>query len=140
MSADRSARHGLTAADAVAEQPATELRTQLRAVHRALRDHFTQINDQRLRTAVDAVRAATDTASVNGQRDARLSVPQRQTTDKDSSAAPYAAPEGSLGLDRRGLSVLGVELDSQMAEMARGCRKPGHPGEALVIWLCRMCT
>jgi len=50
-----------------------ELRTQLRAVHRALRDHFTQINDQRLRTAADAVRAAADTASVNGQRDARLS-------------------------------------------------------------------
>jgi hypothetical protein len=51
-----------------------ELRTQLRAVHRALRDHFTEINDQRLRTAADAVRAAADTASANGgQRDARLS-------------------------------------------------------------------
>jgi hypothetical protein len=48
-----------------------ELRSQLRAVHRALRDHFTEINDQRLRTAADAVRAA---ATPNGgQHDARLS-------------------------------------------------------------------
>jgi hypothetical protein len=39
-----------------------------------LRDHFTQINDQRLRTAADSVRAAADTASANGgQRDTRLS-------------------------------------------------------------------
>jgi len=33
--------------------------------------------------------------------------------------------EGSLGLAWRGLSVLGVELDPGMAEMARGCRNPG---------------
>ncbi|MDQ2790029.1 MAG: Isoniazid-inducible protein iniA [Actinomycetota bacterium] len=51
-----------------------ELRSQLRAVHRALRDHFAEINDQRLRTAADAVRAAHDPALPNGgQRDARLS-------------------------------------------------------------------
>ncbi|MFN2535327.1 MAG: hypothetical protein ABR528_08750 [Pseudonocardiaceae bacterium] len=51
-----------------------ELRAQLRAVHRALRDHFTEVNDQRLRTAADAVRAAAQTASANsGQRDPRLS-------------------------------------------------------------------
>ena len=51
-----------------------ELRAQLRAVHRALRDHFTEVNDQRLRIAADAVRAAVDAAGVNGgQRDARLS-------------------------------------------------------------------
>jgi Arc/MetJ-type ribon-helix-helix transcriptional regulator len=50
-----------------------ELRAQLRAVHRALRDHFTEINDQRLRSASDAVRAAVDGAPANGgQRDARL--------------------------------------------------------------------
>jgi hypothetical protein len=48
-----------------------ELRAQLRAVHRALRDHFTEINDQRLRTAADAVRAAA--APNGGQHDARLS-------------------------------------------------------------------
>jgi hypothetical protein len=49
-----------------------ELRAQLRAVHRALRDHFTEINDQRLRSASDAVRAAVDGAPANGgQRDAR---------------------------------------------------------------------
>jgi hypothetical protein len=51
-----------------------ELRAQLRAVHRALRDYFTAVNDQRLRIAADAVRAAVDAAGVNGgQRDARLS-------------------------------------------------------------------
>jgi hypothetical protein len=51
-----------------------ELRSQLRAVHRTLRDHFTEINDQRLRAAADAVRAAVDAATVNGgQHDARLS-------------------------------------------------------------------
>jgi Arc/MetJ-type ribon-helix-helix transcriptional regulator len=38
-----------------------------------LRDHFTEINDQRLRAASDAVRAAVDAAQLNsGQRDARL--------------------------------------------------------------------
>lgn len=50
------------------------LRAQLRAVHRTLRDHFTEINDQRLRAASDAVRAAVDAAQLPGpQRDARLS-------------------------------------------------------------------
>jgi hypothetical protein len=48
-----------------------ELRSQLRVVHRALRDHFTEINDQRLRTAADAVRAAT--LPHGDQPDARLS-------------------------------------------------------------------
>ncbi|MGC1732514.1 MAG: hypothetical protein WA731_07585 [Pseudonocardiaceae bacterium] len=49
-----------------------ELRSQLRAMHRALRDHFTEINDQRLRTAADAVRTAQDNPN-GGQPDARLS-------------------------------------------------------------------
>jgi hypothetical protein len=48
-----------------------ELRTQLRAVHRTLRDHYTVINDQRLRAASDAVRAAADSAG-SGANDARL--------------------------------------------------------------------
>lgn len=39
-------------------------RTQLRALHRTLRDHFTAINDQRLRAAADAVRAADEGAAV----------------------------------------------------------------------------
>jgi Arc/MetJ-type ribon-helix-helix transcriptional regulator len=39
-----------------------------------LRDHFTEINDHRLRAASDAVRAAVDAAQVTGgQRDTRLS-------------------------------------------------------------------
>jgi hypothetical protein len=33
-------------------------RTQLRALHRTLRDHFTVVNDERLRDAADAVRTA----------------------------------------------------------------------------------
>jgi hypothetical protein len=51
-----------------------DLRTQLRAVHRTLRDHFTVINDQRLRAAADTARTAADAAQHNGgQRSTRLS-------------------------------------------------------------------
>ncbi|MDT7565900.1 MAG: hypothetical protein QOG76_4524 [Pseudonocardiales bacterium] len=51
-----------------------DLRTQLRAVHRTLRDHFTVINDQRLRAAADTARTAADAAQHNGgQRNTRLS-------------------------------------------------------------------
>ena len=42
-----------------------ELRTELRAMHRSMRDHFTAVNDQRLRQAADAVRTAAE-ASQNG--------------------------------------------------------------------------
>jgi hypothetical protein len=60
--------------DSVNFRVGDELRAQLRAVHRTLRDHFTEINDQRLRAASDAVRAAVDAAQLNGgQRDTRLS-------------------------------------------------------------------
>lgn len=60
--------------DNVNFQVGDELRAQLRSVHRALRDHFTELNDQRLRTAADAVRTTIDTASAHsGQRDERLS-------------------------------------------------------------------
>ncbi|MGH3852692.1 MAG: hypothetical protein ACRDR6_04175 [Pseudonocardiaceae bacterium] len=60
--------------DSVNFRVGDELRAQLRAVHRTLRDHFTEINDQRLRAASDAVRAAVDAAQLPGpQRDARLS-------------------------------------------------------------------
>jgi hypothetical protein len=60
--------------DSVNFRVGDELRAQLRAVHRTLRDHFTEINDQRLRAASDAVRAAVEAAQLNGgQRDARLS-------------------------------------------------------------------
>jgi hypothetical protein len=43
-----------------------ELRAQLRAVHRTLRDHFTLINDQRLRAASDAARAAMEDPQPDG--------------------------------------------------------------------------
>jgi hypothetical protein len=60
--------------DSVHFRVGDELRAQLRAVHRTLRDHFTEINDQRLRAASDAVRAAVDAAQLNGgQRETRLS-------------------------------------------------------------------
>jgi hypothetical protein len=60
--------------DSVNFRVGDELRAQLRAVHRTLRDHFTEVNDQRLRAASDAVRAAVDAAQLNGgQRDTRLS-------------------------------------------------------------------
>jgi Arc/MetJ-type ribon-helix-helix transcriptional regulator len=73
-----------------------ELRAQLRAVHRALRDHFTEINDQRLRSASDAVRAAVDGAPANGgQRDARLSQLQNYLADlrqlRTQATVPTAA-------------------------------------------------
>ncbi|WP_028937249.1 hypothetical protein [Pseudonocardia spinosispora] len=60
--------------DSVNFRVGDELRAGMRAVHRTLRDHFTEINDQRLRAASDAVRAAMDTSQMdNGQITARLS-------------------------------------------------------------------
>jgi hypothetical protein len=60
--------------DAVNFRVGDDLRTQLRTVHRTLRDHFTGINDQRLRAASDAARAAMDAPPVDtAQRESRLS-------------------------------------------------------------------
>ena len=60
--------------DSVNFRVGDELRTQLRAMHRGMRDHFTMINDQRLRAASDAVRATMDAGQLSdSQRDARLS-------------------------------------------------------------------
>jgi hypothetical protein len=47
-------------------------RTQLRAVHRTLRDHFTVINDARLREAADAVRTASSDEGATRERIAEL--------------------------------------------------------------------
>jgi hypothetical protein len=59
-----------------------ELRAELRNMHRTLRDHFTEINDQRLRAASDAVRAAMDAPDLdNGQANARLSELQNQLAE-----------------------------------------------------------
>jgi hypothetical protein len=56
--------------DEVVFQISDESRAQLRSVHRTLRDHFTTINDQRLRAAADAVRAASEATQYgNGQQD-----------------------------------------------------------------------
>jgi hypothetical protein len=57
--------------DSVNFRVGDELRTQLRAVHRAMRDHFTEINDQRLRSAADAVRAAVEAVQRGDQPDPR---------------------------------------------------------------------
>jgi hypothetical protein len=68
--------------DSVNFRVGDELRVQLRAMHRTLRDHFTEINDQRLRAASDAVRAAMDAPEQNnGQHDARLSEVQNYLTE-----------------------------------------------------------
>jgi hypothetical protein len=44
--------------DAVNFRVGEDLRTQLRGAHRAMRDHYTSLNDQRLRAAANAVRSA----------------------------------------------------------------------------------
>ena len=56
-------------------------------------DHFTQINDQRLRTAADAVRAAADTASANSsQREPRLCQLQNYLTELRQLRISATAP------------------------------------------------
>jgi hypothetical protein len=68
--------------DSVNFRVGDELRAELRDVHRTLRDHFTEINDQRLRVASDAVRAAMEAPELNnGQVSARLSELQNQLAE-----------------------------------------------------------
>jgi hypothetical protein len=70
-----------------------ELRTQLRAVHRTLRDHFTVVNDQRLRAASDAARSAADSAQHDGgQRIARVSELHNNLTELRRLRARLTAP------------------------------------------------
>jgi hypothetical protein len=57
--------------DAVNFRVGDDLRTQLRAAHRAIRDHFTAINDQLLRSAADAVWAASEAVQRGDQVDGR---------------------------------------------------------------------
>lgn len=57
--------------DSVNFRVGDELRTQLRAVHRSMRDHFTEINDQLLRAASDSVRAAVEAVQRGEQPDGR---------------------------------------------------------------------
>lgn len=57
-------------------------RAQLRALHRNLRDHFTAINDERLRAAADAVRSAA-AARESGQHDARIAELEKHVTELD---------------------------------------------------------
>jgi hypothetical protein len=57
--------------DSVNFRVGDELRTQLRAVHRAMRDHFTEINDQLLRAASDSVRSAVEAVQRGDQPDGR---------------------------------------------------------------------
>jgi hypothetical protein len=64
--------------DEVVFQVSDDSRTQLRRVHRTLRDHFTLINDQRLRAASDAARTAADGGS---QADPRLAELQAHLSD-----------------------------------------------------------
>jgi hypothetical protein len=57
--------------DSVNFRVGDDLRTQLRAVHRAMRDHFTGINDQLLRAASDSVRAAVEAVQRGDQGNSR---------------------------------------------------------------------
>lgn len=77
-----------------------ELRAQLRAVHRELRDHFTEINDQRLRAAAEAVRAAAGPAQ-GGQRDARLSQLHNQLGELRQLRVRATVPGGDRSTSSR---------------------------------------
>lgn len=57
--------------DSVNFRVGDDLRTQLRAVHRSMRDHFTEINDQLLRAASDSYRSAVEAVQRGDQPDAR---------------------------------------------------------------------
>jgi hypothetical protein len=68
--------------DSVNFRVGEDLRAQLRVVHRTLRDHFTEINDQRLKAASDALRGAVEAAQGNGgQPDVRYSELQSYLTE-----------------------------------------------------------
>jgi hypothetical protein len=68
-------------------------RTQLRRVHRTLRDHFTVINDQRLRAASDAVRSASEASQGKGQ-DARVTELQANLAEVGQLRGRIAVPTG----------------------------------------------
>jgi hypothetical protein len=79
--------------DAVNFRVGDELRVQLRTVHRTLRDHFTELNDQRLRAASDAARAAMEAPQRNGdQQAARLSEVQNYLAELRQLRIRTAAP------------------------------------------------
>ena len=70
-------------------------RTQLRRVHRTLRDHFTVVNDQRLRAASDAVRTASDATQVGaGQQDPRATELRANLAELGQLRNRLAAPVG----------------------------------------------
>jgi hypothetical protein len=79
--------------DEVIFRAGDDSRTQLRRVHRTLRDHFTVINDQRLRAASDAVRSASESSQGNGQ-DARVTELQANLAEVGQLRGRVAVPTG----------------------------------------------
>ena len=70
-------------------------RAQLRRVHRTLRDHFTVVNDQRLRAASDAVRTASEATQLgNGQHDPRITELRANLAELGQLRGRLAAPVG----------------------------------------------
>ncbi|HTF52908.1 MAG TPA: hypothetical protein VK735_36145 [Pseudonocardia sp.] len=69
-------------------------RTQLRRVHRTLRDHFTVLNDQRLRAASDAVRTASEATQLDAQHDSRVAELRANLAELGQLRNRLAAPVG----------------------------------------------
>ena len=79
--------------DEVIFRAGDDSRTQLRRVHRTLRDHFTVINDQRLRAASDAVRGASEASQGKGQ-DGRVTELQANLAEVGQLRGRVAVPTG----------------------------------------------
>jgi hypothetical protein len=121
--------------DEVIFQVGDELRTQLRRVHRELRDHFTAINDGRLRAASDAVRSAAD----GGRQDPRLieleanlaelrPLRMRLSGPPRPPARPAEPPPAPVGPARpAGPPPAPVAPAPASAEAARGGRREPSP-------------
>lgn len=67
--------------DSVNFRVGDDLRTQLRSVHRTMRDHFTEINDQLLRAAADSVRAAVEAVQRGDQGSGRATEVQNHLAE-----------------------------------------------------------
>jgi len=69
-------------------------RTQLRRVHRTLRDHFTVLNDQRLRAASDAVRTASEATQLDAHHDSRVAELRANLAELGQLRNRVSAPVG----------------------------------------------
>lgn len=85
-------------------------RAQLRTVHRTLRDHFTTINDARLKEAADAVRAASEGGGDTARRQERATELESHLAElrelRDLRTSAPAAPVAQNGVGRRRRSAV----------------------------------